>query len=259
MSLPPLIGVIHLLPLPGSPRYGGSLTAIVERAVSDARVLAEAGFDGTLLENYGDAPFTRGDVEPAVVAAMTRCALAVGLAAPELTLGVNVLRNDAQAALAVAAATSATMVRINVHTGARITDQGIIEGGAYHTLRTREQLGLSGRVRLLCDVAVKHSAALAVRPLAEEAADTTERGLADAILLTGPATGMPVDDGELKLLTNTLETPIYVASGATVDNVTKLMSRAHGIIVGSVLRASGQAGDPIDTEAASRFADAFRG
>jgi membrane complex biogenesis BtpA family protein len=178
-ELPRLVGVIHLRPLPGSPRYGGDLSSVVASAARDAEALANAGFDGVVVENYGDAPFEPGAVAPVTVAAMTRCALAVRVAAPTLALGVNVLRNDAESALAIAVATGAAFVRVNVHSGARVTDQGVIEGRAHATLRLRKALGAEA-VALFCDVDVKHSAPLARRPIVEEALELTERGGADA-------------------------------------------------------------------------------
>ena len=187
-TIPSLIGVIHLRPLPESPRYDGDLAAVVASAASDARALAEAGFDGVMVENFGDAPFVPGRVSPVTVAAMTACALAVRAAAPGLALGINVLRNDAEAALAIAVAASADLVRVNVHTGSRVTDQGLIEGRAHETLRLRRALG-ADRIALCCDVDVKHSAPLAARPIGEEAHDLAERGLADAVLVTGSGTG----------------------------------------------------------------------
>ena len=193
---------------------------------------------------------------------MTRCALAVAGAGPRLELGINVLRNDALSALAIAAATSATLVRVNVHCGARLTDQGVIEGHAHDTLRRRRQLGLA-EVKLLCDVAVKHSAALAPRPIAEEALEASERGLADALLVTGSGTGNEPDLSDLMALLGATAVPVLVASGTSQDRLAAFFSahangrRAHGVVVGSSLRASGKAGDPIDPERAKRFAEAF--
>src|SRR5262249_52052000 len=149
--------------LPGSPRYAGDLSAIARAAEADARALEGAGFEAVIIENFGDAPFFPGPVPPITVAAMTVCAVAVRSAAPRLALGINVLRNDADAALAIAVATDATMIRVNVHVAARVTDQGLIEGAAHRTLRQRRDLG-GERIALLCDVDVKHSAALAARP-----------------------------------------------------------------------------------------------
>lgn len=255
-TIPSLIGVIHLGPLPESPRYAGDLAAVVASAAADARALAEAGFDGVMVENFGDAPFVPDRVSPVTVAAMTACAIAVRAAAPSLSLGINVLRNDAEAALAIAVASGADLVRVNVHTGARVTDQGLIEGRAHVTLRQRRALGAE-RIALLCDVDVKHSAALAARPIGEEAHDLAERGLADAVLVTGSGTGRGADRRDLEAVLAAVRAPVLVASGVTEKTFGEVRA-AHGVIVGSCLRASGRAGNPIDANIARRFATAYR-
>jgi membrane complex biogenesis BtpA family protein len=177
-------------------------------------------------------------------------------AARDVALGINVLRNDADAALAIAVASSAAMIRINVHTGARVTDQGLVEGRAHETLRRRRALGAE-RCALLCDVDVKHSAPLAARPIAEEASDLVGRGLADAVLVTGSGTGRGVACADLDAVRAAVAVPVLVASGVSIDRLADLRG-AHGVIVGSCLRASGRAGEPVDADAAKRFADAFR-
>ena len=228
-SIPSLVGVIHLRPLPESPRYDGDLAATITSAAADARALALAGFDAIMVENFGDAPFVPGRVSPITVASMTACALAVRAAAPALALGINVLRNDAEAALAVAVAAGASMIRVNVHTGSRVTDQGLIEGRAHETLRLRRALSAE-RVALLCDVDVKHSAPLAARPIGEEAHDLAERGLADAVLVTGSGTGRGADRDDLEAVAAAVRVPVLVASGVTIDTLPS-MQRAHGAIV----------------------------
>jgi membrane complex biogenesis BtpA family protein len=255
-SLPSLVGVIHLAPLPESPRYAGDFAGVVASAARDAKALAEAGFDGIIVENFGDAPFVPERVSPVTVAAMTACAIAVRAAAPQASLGINVLRNDAEAALAVAVAAGADMVRINVHTGARVTDQGLVEGKAHETLRRRRALGADG-VALLCDVDVKHSAPLAARPIGEEALETVERGLADAVLVTGSGTGQSAATRDLEAVLAAVHAPVLVASGVTIPTLAAVRA-AHGVVVGTCLRASGKAGDPVDAELARRFAEAFR-
>jgi hypothetical protein len=253
---PSLVGVIHLPPLPESPRYAGDLRAIVASAARDARALAEAGFDAIVVENFGDAPFVPDRVSPVTVATMTACALAVREAAPGVALGINVLRNDAEAALAIAVASHAQMIRVNVHTGARVTDQGLVEGRAHLTLRARRALGAEA-IALWCDVDVKHSAPLAARPIGEEAHDLASRGLADAVLVTGSGTGRGVARADLEAVLAEVHVPVLVASGVTVETLRDVRD-AHGVIVGSCLRASGKAGDPVDVEIAKRFAAAFR-
>lgn len=253
-----LVGVLHLPPLPGSPRSSEPVAAIARAVARDARVLADAGFDLAIVENFGDVPFYRQHVPSVTIAAMTACALAVRDACPDLGLGINVLRNDAPAALAIAVVVAATCVRVNVLSGARVTDQGLIEGDAAALLRLRRELGRPD-LEIWADVAVKHSAPLAARELGDETRDLVQRALADAVLVTGSGTGEAVDPARLRLVRAAAgDAPIYVASGATEASLPVLTNMCDGIIVGSALRADGHAGGPIDPDRASRFAAAYR-
>ncbi|HSO31579.1 MAG TPA: BtpA/SgcQ family protein, partial [Labilithrix sp.] len=154
-----LVGVIHLPALPGSPRAALGAAECARSAADDARALAAAGYDAIIVENFGDTPFFAARVPAVTVAAVTACAVAVRAAAPAVALGINILRNDAESALSVAVCTGASFVRINVHTGARVTDQGLVQGEAATTLRLRRALGAEG-VAIWADVDVKHSAPL---------------------------------------------------------------------------------------------------
>jgi membrane complex biogenesis BtpA family protein len=253
-----LVGVVHLPALPGSPRAAAPCGDIARGAVEDARALARAGFDATIVENYGDAPFFAGRVPPVTVSALTACAAAVREALPDLALGINVLRNDAEAALSIAAVVGAACVRVNVHVGARVTDQGIVEGRAAETLRLRRALGAEG-VAIWADVDVKHSAPLAARDVTREARDLVERGLADAVLVTGEGTGIGVDEEKLRRVRDAVPAaPLYIASGATPGALARLAPFCDGVVVGSALRADGVAGGPIDPGRAAAFAEAFR-
>ncbi|PSQ47691.1 phosphorybosylanthranilate isomerase [Halobacteriales archaeon SW_6_65_15] len=186
----PVVGMVHLPALPGAPKFSGDFEAVREAALRDARRLEAGGVDALVLENFGDAPFYPDDVPKHVVASMTRVAAEVRDEVA-LPMGVNVLRNDAEAALSVAAAVGAEFVRVNVHSGARVTDQGVVEGRAHETVRLRERL--DAEVAILADLDVKHSAALADRPLdAEAVAEPVERGLADGIVVSGAGTGHEV-------------------------------------------------------------------
>ena len=250
-----LIGVVHLPPLPGSPT-AWPMHRILAQVDADLRALTAAGIEEVILENFGDAPFFAERVPAVTIAAMTACMLTAHAAAPLASLGVNVLRNDAEAALSIAAVTGAQFIRVNVHTGARVTDQGVVQGRAAETLRLRKSLDAS-HVAIWADVDVKHSAPLAARPIGEEAHDLAERGLADAVLVTGSGTGRGADQRDLEAVLAAVRVPVLVASGVTVETLADVRG-AHGVIVGSCLRLGGRAGDPIDEGLARHFAEAFR-
>jgi membrane complex biogenesis BtpA family protein len=239
-----LIGMVHLLPLPGSPRWGGSLDAVIARAVADARALSDGGFDACLVENFGDAPFSPSRVDPATVAAMAVAVSEVRRAVPG-HVGVNVLKNDAQAALAVAAASGASFIRVNIHVGAVVADQGLIQGDAYATLRYRRLLGTD--TRLLVDVGGKHAVPLAPVGLEQVARDAVTRGLADALVVSGVATGEATDLGDLKRVRAAVPGhPVLVGSGVTPDTVADLLAVADGAIVGTWVKRDGRTANPVD-------------
>ena len=252
----PVIGVIHLLPLPTSPRWGSSLKEVIDRAEQEATALAAGGVQGIIIENFFDAPFTKDHVDPAVVSAMSlvvhRVKQMVGI-----PIGINVLRNDGHSAMAIASCVGAQFIRVNVLMGVMATDQGIIEGDAYRLLRYRRELGSD--VKIFADVLVKHAQPISVPQITAAVYDTIHRGLADAVILSGWATGNPPRSEDLKEAKLACgETPLFVGSGATWDNVPELMQYADGVIVSSSLKRNGQIQQAIDPIRVSRFVDAVR-
>jgi membrane complex biogenesis BtpA family protein len=253
-----LAGMLHLPPLPGSPLGRSSLDAIEKHVLADARVLLEAGFDAAILENYGDVPFFKDRVDPVTIAAMTRLAVAVRSGAGGLRLGINVLRNDAASALAVAFAVGADFMRVNVHVGATATDQGVIEGRASDTLRLRA--GLGAEVEIWSDVHVKHGRSLAHASIEGEAEDAVLRGLADALIVSGRATGEPASLEEVRRVKALgLGVPIYVGSGVTEANVREVLDASDGVIVGTALKEGGRTPNAVDSDRALRFIERARG
>ncbi|MFP4100236.1 photosystem I biogenesis protein BtpA [Coleofasciculus sp.] len=252
----PIIGVVHLLPLPTSPRWGGSLKAVIDRAEQEATALASGGVDGVIVENFFDAPFTKNQVDPAVVSAMT---LIVGRLMNLVTLpvGINVLRNDAKSAIAIANCVQAQFIRVNVLTGVMATDQGLIEGQAYELLRYRRELGSD--VQILADVLVKHGRPLGSPNLTTAVQETIERGLADGVILSGWATGSPPSLEDLELASAAANgTPVFIGSGANWENIPTLMQAADGVIVSSSLKRRGRIEQPIDPIRVSQFVEAVR-
>jgi membrane complex biogenesis BtpA family protein len=251
-----LVGVVHLAPLPGSPLWGGEIGVVSERAVSDAAALERAGFDGIIIENFGDVPFARGFAGRGAVAAMG----AVGARVRDrvrVPLGVNVLRNDPRSAVSVAAAIDAGFIRVNVHVGAAVTDQGVIESEAMETMRairaTRPDLAV------FADLMVKHAAPLGEFSLERSAADAVERGLASAVIVTGDSTGSAASLEEVERAAKAVPgTPVLIGSGVTIGTVGEALRVADGVIVGTAIMVDGRAGRPIDEARAAEFVRAAR-
>jgi membrane complex biogenesis BtpA family protein len=249
-----LVGMVHLGPLPGAPGYAGDMDGIVSRAAADARTLAAAGFDAVLVENFGDAPFFADDVPDATVAAMTRAAAAVRDASG-LPLGINVLRNDALAAVSIGAVVGASFVRVNVLTGSMATDQGPIVGRAAEVGRLRAFLGAD--LEVATDVMVKHAVPPPGLTLADAARDTWERGGADALIVSGRATGGEVDPADLEALRAAVPSAqILIGSGATPSSVAGLLDVADGVIVGTSIKEGGRTAAPVDARLAAALVEA---
>jgi len=252
----PIIGVVHLLPLPTSPRWGGSLKAVINRAEQEVTALASGGVDGVIVENFFDAPFTKNQVDPAVVSAMTLIVQRL-MNLVTLPVGINVLRNDAQSALAIATCVHAQFIRVNVLTGIMATDQGLIEGQAHQLLRYRRELGSD--VKIFADVLVKHARPLGSPNLTTAVQETIERGLADGVILSGWATGSPPSLEDLELASAAANgTPVFIGSGASWENIPTLMQAADGVIVSSSLKRRGKIEQPIDPIRVSQFVEAVR-
>ena len=240
-----VIGMLHLPALAGSPRAQLSLGRIRDAVLRDADALAKGGVGGLMMENFGDVPFYPARVPEHVIAQMTALACEIRRAV-DLPLGINVLRNDGLGALAVAHAAQANFVRVNVLCGARVADQGLIQGIAHELLRERLRLG-AAEVKIFADVDVKHSAALAERPLADEVDDLIERGLADAIVVSGAGTGKATDPAKAQEVKRAAaETPVFIGSGITARSITDFLTCADGFIVGTTLKKSGVAANAVD-------------
>jgi hypothetical protein len=252
--IPRLIGMIHLDALPGAPRFSGSLQAVVERACRDATTLEQAGFDAVMIENFGDVPFFADNVPPVTLTSMTRVATEVA-ATIDIPFGVNVLRNDGLGALAVAAATGAAMIRVNVLSSMMYTDQGPIVGRAAELARLRQTVAPD--VLVLADVFVKHASPPAGATIELAALDAWERSGADGLVISGSGTGAPIDVADLHAVATAVpDAPLVIGSGATTKTVQGLDRHASSFIVGSALKIDSDVARPIDAELARQFVQA---
>jgi len=246
------IGVVHLKPLPGSPRWHGDLENVINNAIIDVQAYDRGGAHALFIENFNDAPFAKGVVGPETVASM--CAVARAIREhTKLPIGFNVLRNDVKAALALCAATGGSFVRVNVHCGAMLTDQGIIEGDAHNTLRYRQHI--CPHVQILADVHVKHAVQLGASPIGDDARELIERGMADAVIVSGIGTGYATDFADLELVRRAVpQGKVLIGSGVKTGNVSEYLRLADGIIVGSSLKFNGRLTAHVDQKRVAALA-----
>lgn len=251
----PVIGCIHLHALPGAPSYKANFEDVLEKALWETRIYMKYGLDGLIVENFRDVPFY-----PDQLPAETIASLAVVTRLVKSTflgpVGVNALRNDAAAALSAAHSAKADFIRVNVHTGAAITDQGIVEGKAYQTLRLRRNLQTP--ILIFADVRVKHASPLGNVSLEQEIRDNVERGLADAIVVSGTATGTDVDLDELRAARSVSGKPVLIGSGTRLSNLETLYKMADGFIIGSYFKRDGIAQNELEEKRVSLFIEKYR-
>ena len=253
----PIVGMLHAPPLPGAPRYDGDFSAVRGAILRDAETLVAGGVDGLMLENFGDAPFYPAAVPAETIAHLTALAADVRLMF-KVPLGINVLRNDGRSALAIACAVGASFIRVNILCGARVADQGLIQGIAHDLLRDRARLGANG-VRIFADVDVKHSAPLGLSSLSDDVHDLIERGGADAVIVSGAATGRDIDLDQFRIVRKAAgDTPVFLGSGVSIDSAARYIPAADGLIVGTSLKTDGRTNLPVDPERVRRLVDHVR-
>src|SRR3984957_16473747 len=240
-AVKPLIGTIHCAPFPGAPRYQGeSMNSIVEHAVAGARAYAEGGMDGLIVENAWDLPFLRPeDIWYETVATMSVVAERVR-ESTTLPIGINVLANAGEAAIAVAQASGASFIRVNQWVNAYVSNEGIVQGNSARILRYRSVLQAQD-LSIFADVHVKHGAhaIVADRPVEEQARDV-EFFDADVAIATGNHTGDATPVEEIENIRRGTYLPVIIGSGLSVGNAFDLMGKADGAIVGTSLKENGE-------------------
>lgn len=253
-----LCGVIHLGPTPGSDRWAaeGSMASLMDAALRDARAYLDGGVRTLVVENFGDAPFPAGRVSPGTVAALTLAVQGVRELDPELEVGVNVLRTDASSAVGIAAATGASFIRVNVHTGSMYTDQGFIEGRARETLLERARLAPG--LRILADVHVKHAVPVPGERLEDATRDVVLRGRADGVIVSGAATGSAPDGARIERVAQAAggRVPVLIGSGFSVEAAAEQLAFADGAIVGTAAKQGGDVYAPVDVSRVAALVEA---
>ncbi len=248
----PIIGMVHLAPLPGSPRHNGmSMKEITDLALSDVYTLKEGGAQGAIIENFGDYMFQKR-VPAETIAAMTYVATNIAREIPELVLGLCVLQSDVIAALAIAHIIGGKFIRAPYYTETYIVDAGIMDSIAAESLRYRKYLQMD--VKIFADVHIKHGYPLAQRSIGLAARDAEHRGMVDAILVTGLETGGETDPSDVKEVKQAVEyTPVFVASGVDENNMSSYKDYTDGVILGTRIKFENETEAPIDPDKLRRF------
>lgn len=254
----PVIGMVHLWPLPGAPGYTGyGMDALIEAALADARALVRGGVDGLIVENMWDLPFYVGTAVPPEESACQAVAARAVVEEVPVPVGINVVHNGGVVALAIAVAAGARFIRVCLLTGAQVWDTGEFDHGcAAELLRKRKELGAE-QVKLLCDVDKKHAVRFPGIGLATHI-EWTEFYGADALIVSGRMTGDAPDVDKVRAAKELAHRPVLVGSGATEENIGAFLRWADGVIVGSSLKRDGDPTNPVDEERVKRFVEAAR-
>lgn len=249
----PVIGMVHLWPLPGAPGYSGyRMNTILEQARRDAGALLEGGVDGLIVENMWDLPYYAAtDVPLEAITAQTVAARAI-IEQADVPVGINVVHNGGLVELAIAVAAGAAFIRVCILTGARLWDTGDLDQGcAADLLRRRKDLGAED-IKLFADVDKKHSLPFPGLDL-ETHIEWTEFYRADALIVSGRMTGDAPPLEKVRRAKEVAKRPILMGSGTTAENVASFLRHADGAIVGSSLKEGGVAENPVDVERVRRY------
>ena len=254
----PIIGMVHLWPLPGAPGYEGyGMGTIVDHARRDASALLEGGVDGLIVENMWDLPYYTGtDVPLEAVTAQAVVAQAI-VEMADVPVGINVIHNGGLVELAIAVAAGADFIRVCILTGARLWDTGGLDHGcAADLLRKRKDLGAEA-IKLFADVDKKHSLPFPGLDL-ETHIEWTEFYRADALIVSGRMTGDAPPLDKVRQARDLAARPILMGSGTTAENIAGFLQHADGAIVGSSLKVDGVAENPVDLERVQVYMAAVR-
>ena len=251
-SKKPVIAMIHLGALPGTPAARSGLRGLEASAVREAKLYRAAGVHGLMLENMHDTPYLRGEVGPEIVAAMAIIARAVKDASG-LPCGVQILAGANLEAMAVAHAAGLDFIRAEGFAFAHVADEGLIQSSAAKLLRYRKQIGAQ-RVQVWADVKKKHSSHAITADIDIGAtAHAVEFMRGDAVIVTGSVTGDAPQLGDITDAKRRCRLPVYLGSGVTAENLPTFYDAADGFIVGSYFKADGRWEKAVDAKRVKRF------
>lgn len=251
-SLKPVIGMIHVGALPGTPANSQSVAEIIAQAAREAALYRSAGVDGIAIENMHDVPYLRGEVGPEIVAAMALVGQAVK-AESRLPVGIQILAGANLEAMAVAHAANLDFIRAESFVFAHVADEGLIQSSAAKLLRYRKQIGAE-RVQVWADVKKKHSShAITADISLGVMAETVEFMRGDAVIITGGVTGDPPQLDDVEEAKAHCRLPVLLGSGVDDKNIAEFWPKADGFIIGSFFKREGKWQNEVEARRVERF------
>lgn len=247
-QFPVVLSMIQPEPLPGSYRHSGlGIGEIMDRAVREAQMVMDNGFDGFILQNMNDMP-VKQTANPESIAYMTVIGEQIRREFPEAVLGVLV-NWDGVAALAVADAIRADFVRVeHLFTGVEVTSAGLLEGQCCEIAAWRKRVG--SRILVYADVYESHGVPLGAKSVEDAAWESVHEAFADGLFLSGKSAADSIT--MIKKARSRVEVPIFLGGGATGENVCELLQYYDGVSVATWVKG-GDMKNPIDPERAKIF------
>ncbi len=248
----PVIGMIHVQALPGTPNYKGDVKAIISKAIEEAKLYKAAGVDSIAIENMHDVPYLKGNVGPEVTALMSIIAYEVKNVS-QLPCGIQILAGANKQALAAALASGIDFIRAEGFVFAHVADEGIIESNAGELLRYRKQIGAEN-ILVFTDIKKKHSShSITADVDLKETAKAAEFFISDGLIITGSATGEEANQNDVKIVKESTSIPVLVGSGINEKNIESYIDSADGFIIGSHFKVDGKWNNEIDKTRVDNF------
>ena len=249
----PVIGMVHLKPLPGTPKWENDLEDIIDYALRDFEALIAGGVDGIILENFMDRPFKQRIKDPETIAAFSIIVWEIRKRAT-VPIGINLLRNSGIEAMAIACVVGTDFIRVNAYSEPLWSSEGLLQPIARDIQSIKKKLNC--KAKIFADVNCKHSKP--IMDLVEASIEAHRRGLADALIVSGSRTGEPVDPIDLYLVRKYTSIPVILGSGARPENIGLYWRLADAFIVGTYFKRHGNVFGPVDIDRVKKFMEKIK-
>ncbi len=250
----PIIGMIHVQALPGTPKYNQNNDSIITKALEEARVYKNAGIDAILIENMHDVPYQKNDVGHEISSAMSLIAYLIKQETA-LPIGIQILAGANKAALAAAKTAGIDFIRAEGFVFGHLADEGYIDSQAAKLLRYQKQINAMN-IAIFTDIKKKHSShALTADLDIGEMAHASEFFLSDGVIVTGKHTGSVADLNEIKKVKSNTKLPVIIGSGVNLENLSTYLPVSDALIVGSYFKEKGYWENKLDSDRIFQFMD----